>query len=97
MLDMGMRIQSKKKNFFFIDDMISRKRLIEIAEMVKPLGIRWWCQLRPTIDLCGHFKQLYESGLRCIGWGIESGSQKVLDKIKKGTNVKDQHHRLNVA
>jgi hypothetical protein len=79
---------SKQKYFFFIDDMISRKRLLEIAKAVKPLKIKWWCQLRPTKDLLGCLKELADAGLKCISWGIESGSQRIIDKIKKGTDVK---------
>ncbi|MBI5398878.1 radical SAM protein [Candidatus Woesearchaeota archaeon] len=82
-------VESGARNFFLIDDMISKPRLIEIAAMMKPLDVRWWCQLRPTRDLLGSFEKLYESGLRSVCWGVESGNQRMLDAMKKGTNVKD--------
>lgn len=82
-------ISSGKKYFFFIDDMISKKRLMEIAQMVKELKIKWWCQLRPTKELIGAMKTLRDSGLSAVCWGVESGSQKILDRMRKGTSVSD--------
>ncbi len=82
-------IQSGAKHVCFIDDMISRNRLLELAQILAPLHITWWCQLRPTKDLLGLFPQLYSSGLRSVAWGIESGSQRILNLMKKGTHVED--------
>ena len=82
-------VKSKAKHVCFIDDMISRPRLLDIAKMLKPLKVTWWCQLRPTKDLQGHLAELYASGLRCIAWGVESGNRRILDLMKKGTNLDD--------
>lgn len=77
--------QSGAKHVFFIDDMISKNRLLDIAGALKGLGISWWVQLRPTKDLHGIFTTLADSGCKAICWGVESGSQRILDLIKKGT------------
>ncbi len=82
-------LQSGAKHIYFIDDMISRQRLDALAQMLKPLNVKWWCQLRPTKDLRGHFQEWYASGLRSIAWGVESGNQRILDLMKKGTKVDD--------
>ncbi len=83
-------INSKQKYFFLIDDMIHTKRLLELAEIFKPLNIKWTCQLRPTCDLdFDVLKKLNESGLIMVVWGVESGNDRVLKLINKGTNVKD--------
>ena len=82
-------IKSGYKNVSFFDDMISKKRLLELAEILKPLKVKWWCQLRPSKELLGSFKILYDSGLRSISWGVESGNQRILDLMCKGTNVED--------
>ena len=64
--------------------------LLEIAKILKPLNVNWSCQLRPTADLDRQtLDEFHDSGLNMIMWGVESGSQRVLDLIKKGTNVKD--------
>lgn len=81
--------QSKASRFFIIDDMIPAKRLLELAKAFKPLNIVWWCQLKPTKDFLGHFKELFDSGLVSIAWGVESANQSLLDKINKGTDVND--------
>ncbi|MDD3263845.1 MAG: radical SAM protein [Candidatus Nanoarchaeia archaeon] len=83
-------LKSKAKNFFFIDDMIHKRRLLEIANMIKPLNVNWACQLKPIKELDFEtLKILYESGLKYIIWGVESASQRVLDLMNKGTNIND--------
>jgi len=83
-------IKSKQKHFFLIDDMIHAKRLLEFAEAVKPLKINWTCQLRPTKEFdYATLKKLRESGLAMIMWGVESGNDRILNLIKKGTNAED--------
>ncbi len=79
--------KSGKKHFFLIDDMIPVKRLLKLSKVING---KWGCQLRPTKEFTKEvLKKLYDNGLTFVLWGVESGSQKVLDKIKKGTNVKD--------
>ncbi|MFH1850163.1 MAG: radical SAM protein [archaeon] len=83
-------IQSAQKHFYLIDDMIPRRRLLQFAEVIKPLGCYWACQLRPTNDLdYDALKTLQESGLVLILWGIESGNRRILKLIEKGTNPED--------
>ena len=83
-------IQSKAREVFFIDDMIPKKRLMELAELLKPLNVKWMCQLRPTKDLDFETLQiLHDAGLQAVLWGVESGNQRVLDLMKKGTRKED--------
>ncbi|MBI4919207.1 radical SAM protein [archaeon] len=83
-------INSKQKYFFVIDDMIHPNRLLKLAEMIKPLNVQWACQLRPTKDFKYEvLKKLKDSGLTFIMWGVESGSDRILQLMKKGTNTKD--------
>jgi len=92
-------VTSRMKHFFLIDDMIPVKRLLELGKIFK--GAKWSCQLRPTkeftIDI---LKELHKSGLTFVLWGVESGCQKTLDAIKKGTKVEDVEvvlHNSHVA
>lgn len=80
-------VQSGTKYVFFVDDMIAKNRLLELAAMLKPLGVKWWCQLRPTKDLLDVLPELHASGLHTVSWGVESGNQRILDLMKKGTHV----------
>ncbi|MDD5182209.1 MAG: B12-binding domain-containing radical SAM protein [Candidatus Nanoarchaeia archaeon] len=80
---------NKMKYVFFIDDSITPKRLLEISDALKDSKVKWWAQLRPTKELLGNFKKLSAGGLKSVAWGVESGNQAVLDKMRKGTNVQD--------
>ncbi|MFH0816880.1 MAG: B12-binding domain-containing radical SAM protein [Methanobacteriota archaeon] len=82
-------LKNRMKNIFFIDDTIPARRLSELADMLKPLKVRWWCQTRPTQDLLGLFNKLRETGLVAISFGAESGNQRMLDLMRKGTRVDD--------
>ncbi len=83
-------INSKQKHFFLIDDMIHKKRLLELAEIFKSVGAKWTVQLRPTKEFDYEtLKTLHESGLSIIMWGVEAASNRVLDLINKGTNKDD--------
>ncbi|MBT5021245.1 radical SAM protein [Candidatus Woesearchaeota archaeon] len=82
-------VNSGKKYFFLIDDMVSIPRIIQLAKIFKELKVIWSCQLKPTTDLIDVLPQLYESGLRCVCWGVESGNQRVLDLMKKGTKINE--------
>ena len=83
-------IRSGSKKVFFMDDMVPKKRLLEIASVLKPLRVSWMCQLRPTRDLdVETLRVLHDSGLVAVIWGVESGSDRTLTLMKKGTNVKD--------
>lgn len=81
---------NEAKYYFLIDDMIHPKRLLEIGRMFKKHGVLWICQLRPTADFNREvLAELYECGLRFIIWGVESGNNRILKLISKGTNVSD--------
>ncbi|MBU1202120.1 MAG: radical SAM protein [Nanoarchaeota archaeon] len=81
---------SKQKYFFLIDEMISVDRLLKFAEIVKDLNIKWACQLKPTKEYTSVvLKKLKDAGLEMAMWGVESGNQRILDLMKKGTNVLD--------
>ncbi len=83
-------ILSKQKYFFIIDDMVHVNRLLEFADTVKNLKIKWACQLRPTKEYTVEvLKKLKQAGLEMVIWGVESGNQRILNLMKKGTNVLD--------
>ncbi len=83
-------VSSGAEHFFFIDDMISKSRLLEIAEMIAPLHVKWTCQLKPIHLLDKEtLQKLKDSGLRIVMWGVESGNQRVLNMMRKGTIVRD--------
>jgi len=43
------------------------------------------------------YKKLKAAGCYGVGYGLESGSQKILDKIHKGLNIKEAHNAIKWA
>ncbi|MFH1182447.1 MAG: radical SAM protein [Candidatus Woesearchaeota archaeon] len=81
-------ILSESKLVFFTDDMIHKKRLLELAKITKELQIDWMCQLRPMKELDEEtFKILHDSGLKVVLLGVESGNNRILSLMDKGTNT----------
>lgn len=91
-------INSKQKYFFIIDDMMPLKRLLLFAQLVKPLGIKWVCQLKPTKEFTEtNLRILKESGAVMLMWGVESGNDRILKLMKKATNSKDIENVLKAS
>lgn len=80
-------VKNKARYVYFIDDMIAKKRLLEIGKLMEEFSVQWWCQLLPTEDLLDCLEILSQQGLRSVCWGVESGNQRILDLMKKGTSV----------
>lgn len=75
------------KYFRFMDDTFtaSKRRVLEICDGLKQLdGITWSCLSRPNTINGEIAAALREAGCRRVYVGIESGSQKVLDYLKRG-------------
>jgi len=78
---------NRARNIFFIDDNVTATRLTDLADALGPLKVRWACQTRPTEDLLGLFPKLRQSGCVSVSFGVESGSQAMLDAMHKGTQA----------
>lgn len=72
-----------------------KKRVLDICRLLKEKGLnkrlKWLCNARVDLDY-ETMKAMKEAGCRLIIPGIESGSQQILDNIKKGTKV-EQFYR----
>ncbi|MFP4567689.1 MAG: B12-binding domain-containing radical SAM protein [Candidatus Woesearchaeota archaeon] len=81
---------SGSKYFFLIDDMIHSGRLIDLAKIFKKYGCTWACQLKPTGDFTKEvLSELKASGLKFVMWGVESGSNRILNLMSKATKSED--------
>lgn len=79
-------------NFYFVDAALSPKFLREFSKKIRieNLEIYYFSNLRFEKDFTKEFlTQLYETGLRCCGWGLESGSPRILKLMRKGTTIEN--------
>jgi len=81
----GIReIQFRDDNFT-----VFRKRLLELCENLKEarLDLAWSCTGRVDTVTPETLKAMKEAGCWQIWYGIESGSQRILDLVQKGTTI----------
>jgi len=83
----------KPKYFHFIDDnfVTNRKSVFEFCQLVKErnLDITWGCAGRINSMDEKLLVAMKESGCRFISYGIESGSQRMLNSMKKDVKLED--------
>jgi radical SAM superfamily enzyme YgiQ (UPF0313 family) len=81
----------RAEGIFFVDDnfVLNRKRLLEICHRTKRFDLKWTCQSRvDTLDR-ETLETMKDSGCTTIGFGVESGSQRVLNALNKNAKVED--------
>lgn len=81
---------TKKLRIFFKDDTITMhptKWFEEYRDLLRESGIdlEWHCNSRVDTVTRDKVRVMGESGCHCISFGVESGSQKILDCYRKGT------------
>lgn len=78
-------------DFFITDDTFTCNKdwLQDFLVKVKPLNISWRCFSRVDTIEENLVDQMIDAGCRHMKLGIESGSQRILDKINKGIQVSD--------
>jgi hopanoid biosynthesis associated radical SAM protein HpnJ len=76
------------KEFFFDDDTFTDDlpRAEEIARGLGRLGVRWSCNAKANVP-AKTLEILHDHGLRLLLVGYETGSQQILNNIRKGTRV----------
>jgi len=75
----------------FNDDIftLDKKRVNEICDRLNAEGldIPWYAETRVNLVDEKLLRRMREAGCRVVGYGIESGSQKILDALNKQTTV----------
>lgn len=78
-----------KPFFYFIDDTISPKDMMDICKITKKHKNIFYATLRPASYSKEQLEEMYSSGLKAIIWGVESGDENMLKKMDKGTCPKE--------
>jgi hopanoid biosynthesis associated radical SAM protein HpnJ len=76
------------REYFFDDDTFTddRPRAEEIARRLAEIGVTWSCNAKPDVPY-ETLRVMKENGLRLLLVGYESGSQQILNNIRKGTRI----------
>jgi radical SAM superfamily enzyme YgiQ (UPF0313 family) len=89
------------KYFHFVDDefVMKRRFVYEFCEIVREcgLGFTWGCSGRVNLMTEDLIATMANSGCVLIGYGIESGSQKILDIIKKRVSVDEAKQAIKLT
>ncbi len=83
----------------FIDELVisSKKRGYEICGALAKLNIKWGCQGRVNICDKELLRAMKASGCTYVGFGVESGSQKILDAMNKKVKVEQSREAVSNA
>jgi anaerobic magnesium-protoporphyrin IX monomethyl ester cyclase len=76
--------------FSFVDEMIPPVRFLDLAQALQRshLDIAYYALARPESGFTpAVFKEMAASGCKYLLWGLESGSQRLLDLMGKGTQI----------
>ncbi|MBU0992562.1 MAG: radical SAM protein [Proteobacteria bacterium] len=78
------------RNFYFSVDVMAPKFVLDLARALirRQADIRWSADFRmENYYTAERLAILYQSGLRAVAFGVESGSERVLKKMDKGISV----------
>ncbi len=76
---------------------MGKGRLFKILELIKPLGLKFRCHGKAGQDNEEVYARHAEAGCAMVSWGIESGSQYMLDRMNKKSTVEDNYNVIQWA
>jgi anaerobic magnesium-protoporphyrin IX monomethyl ester cyclase len=89
------------KGIYFIGDnfTVRKKQTVEICKLIKEqkLDIEWACDTRVDLVSRELLKEMKDAGCRTIWFGVESGSPRILEKIKKGITLQQAVHAFELC
>ena len=93
-------IQNYSVRYFAIQDELfshDADRVRMFCERIKPYGVNWWAQFRVTDVTEDLINDLKQAGCSAMGLGIESGDDRILRSMRKGTTVQANERALEIA
>lgn len=93
------RFGLKTVSFFDETFTMDRKRVLQLSEQMQTehLGIKWYCNTRVELVTKDLLQAMQLGGCRGISFGVESGSQQILDNIQKGNTVEEAETAIKLA
>lgn len=87
------------KGVRFLDDLliINKRRTLELCQKIKPLNILWSGQARTNVMNDSLAKAMKDAGCVGIGYGYESGSDRLLKAMDKKVTVEDNRRATEAA
>jgi anaerobic magnesium-protoporphyrin IX monomethyl ester cyclase len=99
----GLKARGIEHVYVYDDEMIGTKQpggwMKEIADRIKPLGMKWVCQGRTSARYITQrlMADMKRAGCTTILWGAESMSDHALQAMNKHTTTADIWHSLRMA
>lgn len=84
------------KSFVIYDDIftLNKQRVYQFCEAFRQRGISWRCWSRTNLITVELLQEMKISGLTSITFGVESGDDRILKIINKGTTVEQNRKAL---
>lgn len=86
---------------FFHDDTftLDKRRVIDICNLIRERSLKFKFSLRSRVNTIDEemIKMLKEAGCRRISFGVESGVQRILDRIKKGITLEQAERAFRLT
>jgi anaerobic magnesium-protoporphyrin IX monomethyl ester cyclase len=76
---------------------LDKKRIYELCRRIRKYNIKWYCNTRANLVDLNLLKAMRKAGCSAISYGIESGSQKILDSVSKRNTVQQNADAIKWA
>ena len=100
MKELRRHVANGVHHFCLIDEMIAPAQFSQLADAIlqSGLAVYYYAMTKPVRQFSPELlDKMYRSGCRYLLWGVESGSQRILDLMDKGTRVPDIETVLDAA
>lgn len=100
--EMEILVKKYSSGYIFISDPIftfSKNRVVNICREIKKRGLnfKWGCEGHVSLVDQELAEEMESAGCYDIAFGIESGVQRILDGVKKGTRIEKIEETVNVV
>jgi len=93
------RFGLKTVSFFDETFTMDKKRILQLSEGIRAdgLNVKWYCNTRVELVTKDLLQAMAKGGCRGMSFGVESGSQQILDNIQKGNTVEEAELAVRLA